>query len=138
MRNFIIKIFINALGVAIAGWLLKDGVHVAGFGYAILIAFTLALLNASVKPLLVILTLPATLFSLGLFLFVINAAIILIADWIIKGGFEVDGWWWALLFSILLSILNSIIERLLAPVITDSGSKDKDVKIYDKDGNRIA
>jgi putative membrane protein len=67
-------------------------------------------LNAILKPILVILTLPITLVTFGLFLFVINAAIILLADKFID-GFVVDGFWWALLFSLLLSIVSAVLYK---------------------------
>ncbi|MFN8309826.1 MAG: phage holin family protein [Chitinophagales bacterium] len=137
MKDFILKLFVNAIGVAIASYLLP-GVHVANFGYAVLIALTLSLLNASVKPMLVLLTLPATIFTLGLFLLFINAAIIMIADWMIRDGFQVDGWWWALFFSILLSALNGILERFTKTRPNRIPESDNGMKIYDKDGNRIA
>ena len=138
MKNFIIKLFLNSIAVVFASYLLS-GVHVQSFGYAILVAFTLSLLNMSIKPLLIIFTLPVTIFSLGLFLLVINAAIIMLAARIIGSGFIVDGWWWALLFSLLLSVLNSILESIFkAPIMAATSQKEKDMKIYDKDGNRIA
>ena len=138
MKNFIIKLFLNSIAVVLASYLLS-GVHVQSFGYAILVAFTLSLLNMSIKPLLIIFTLPVTIFSLGLFLLVINAAIIMLAARIIGSGFIVDGWWWALLFSLLLSVLNSILESIFkAPIMAATSQKEKDMKIYDKDGNRIA
>jgi putative membrane protein len=70
----------------------------------------LGLLNIFVKPLLIILTLPITIFTFGLFLFVINALIILLAAKFVN-GFRVDGFWWALLFSLLLSILTSFLYK---------------------------
>jgi putative membrane protein len=85
--------------------------------------------------LLIFLTIPATILSLGLFLLVINALIIEMAAWIMNPGFRVDSFWWALGFSILLSIVNGIFERLT--IKSDSGAKD-DVQVFDKDGNRIA
>jgi len=85
-------------------------VHIKNFWAAIILAVVLAILNAIVKPILIILTLPLTLVTLGLFLFVINAGIILIADNFID-GFNVDGFWWALLFSLLLSIVTSILYK---------------------------
>jgi len=87
--NFLIKIFLNAIAVVIVAYILT-GVHVHDFWNAILLAFVLSLLNASVKPVLIFLTIPATIFSLGLFLLVINAAIIEIAAWILQPGFTVD------------------------------------------------
>jgi uncharacterized membrane protein YvlD (DUF360 family) len=67
----------------------------------------------------------------------INAAMIELAAYIIGNGFQVDSWWWALFFSILLSILNSILEKLLK-LPNQTISRENDVKIYDRDGNRIA
>ena len=65
----------------------------------------------AIKPVMVILTIPITIISLGLFLIVINALIIMMADYIVD-GFQVNGFWWALIFSIILSIVTSILERL--------------------------
>ena len=131
--NFLIKIFLNAVAVVIVAYLLP-GVHVAGFENAILLAFVLSLLNVSVKPVLIFLTIPATIFSLGLFLLVINAIIIKIAAWILEPGFRVDSFLWALGFSILLSIVNGVLERLAIK----SSQPDDSVKVFDKDGNRVA
>ena len=75
---------------------------------ALILALVLALLNALVKPLLIFLTFPVTIITLGLFLFVINALIILLAAKLVP-GFKVDGFWWALLFSIVMTIINSIL-----------------------------
>lgn len=136
MKNFIIKLFINSIAVVLAAYLLR-GVHVESFGYAVIVALTLSLLNISIRPLLIIFTLPATILSLGLFLLFINTAMIKLAAYLIGTGFRVDSWWWAFFFSILLSFLNSILERLInAP--TQTISTENDVKIYDKDGNRVA
>ncbi|HNS45795.1 MAG TPA: phage holin family protein, partial [Bacteroidales bacterium] len=77
---------------------------------AILVAVVLALLNFFLKPLFIILTIPFTILTLGLFLLVINAVIILIADHLIGARFEVDGFWWALLFSLIISAINSLIN----------------------------
>ena len=86
------------------------GIHIDDFWAAILLAIVLALLNAIVKPLLVILTFPITIVTLGLFLLVINAIIILFADNLL-GGFTVDSFWWALLFSLLLSFVTSLLYK---------------------------
>ena len=85
-------------------------IEIDNFSTALIVAFVLALLDAIVKPVLIFLTLPATLITLGLFLFVINAVIILIDAHFVH-GFKVDGFWWALLFSILLSLVNSFVHR---------------------------
>jgi putative membrane protein len=105
--NFLIRIIITAL-VAFGLSYLLDGVHIDAFTTALILALVLAVLNALVKPILVILTLPITILTLGLFLLVINALIIMLGDRFID-GFKVDGFWWALLFSILLSVVSSIL-----------------------------
>jgi len=100
------QIVVAALAVIITAYILP-GISVADFLTAIVIAALLALLNLTVKPILVLLTIPITLFTLGLFLLVINAVIVLIAAEIVP-GFIVDGFWWALLFSLILSLINSL------------------------------
>lgn len=110
--NFIIRILISTLAVLLTSYLLpKNIVHVDTFTTALIVALVLAFLNAVVKPLMIILTIPATIFTLGLFLLVINAAIIMIADHFVD-GFKVGGFWSALLFSVILAIVNSIFERI--------------------------
>ncbi len=109
--NLIIRILLTAVAVVILAYILP-GVDVSGFGSAIIVAVVLSLLNIFIKPILVILTLPITVITLGLFLLVINALIILIANSFIN-GFTVDGFWIALLFSLLLTLLQSILFSLL-------------------------
>ena len=106
--NFLIRILISAL-VAFGLSYLLDGVHIDAFTTALILALVLAVLNALVKPILILLTLPITILTLGLFLFVINALIILLADRLLGDNFNVDGFWWALLFSILLSLVSSVL-----------------------------
>ena len=106
--GFIIKLLLTGLAVVLASYFLP-GVHVDGFGTALIVAVVLAILNAIVRPILVLLSLPITILTLGLFLLVINALIILGADYLI-GGFEVDGFLWALIFSLVLSIITYIID----------------------------
>ncbi|MBK7147677.1 MAG: phage holin family protein [Bacteroidetes bacterium] len=129
--NFLVKLLLNAIAVVITAYILP-GVHLENFLAAVMLAAVLGLLNVSVKPLLIIFTIPATIFTLGLFILAINAFIIMIADWIIP-GFEVSSFWWALLFSLLLSFINGIFERLTVK----SESQDDSVKVFGKDGKRI-
>ena len=77
-----------------------------------MLAILLSFLNAFIKPILIILTLPVTILSLGLFLLVINAGIILIADYLLD-EFQVDGFFWALIFSLILTVINSLLEGIL-------------------------
>ncbi len=109
--KLILRILLSALAVVILSKILPN-VSVDSYLTAIIVALVLSLLNFIVKPILVILTLPVTLITFGLFLLIINAIIILLADRIIV-GFNVDGIWWALLFSLLLSFLQSILFSLL-------------------------
>lgn len=108
--NLVIKIIISSLAVFLTAYLLP-GVEVVSYVTAIWVAIVLALLNGFLKPILIILTIPATVITLGLFLLVINAAIILLADKFVD-GFFVDGFWWALLFSLVLSVITSLMESL--------------------------
>ena len=107
--NFIMRIIVTSI-VAFGLSYLLSGIHINSFWSAIILAIVLAVLNAIVKPILILLTLPLTIVTLGLFLFVINALIILLADNFID-GFRVDGFWWALLFSLLLSIVSSLLYK---------------------------
>jgi putative membrane protein len=107
--NFILRIIITAVVAFGLSYILK-GIHIDEFTTALILALVLALLNAFLKPLLIILTLPITILTFGLFLFVINAGIIMLAAKFVD-GFRVDGFWWALLFSLLLSILTSLLYK---------------------------
>lgn len=107
--NLIMRLIITSI-VAFGLSYLLEGIKFDSFWTAIIVAIVLAILNAIVKPLLILFTLPITLFTFGLFLFVINALIILLAEKLVT-GFHVDGFWWALLFSLLLSLLTSLLYK---------------------------
>lgn len=100
----------SALVVIIASYLLP-GVHVDSFMTALLVALVLGILNVLLKPLLILLTLPITIITLGLFTLVINALLILLVDMLVP-GFTVDGFWWAVLFSLLIALINMITGQL--------------------------
>ena len=108
--QFIIQLLLSALAVILAAYILP-GIHVKSFLNAIIFALILSLLNIFVEPIMVLLTFPITIITMGLFLFVINALIVMLAGAIVP-GFKVDGFWWALLFSIILSIVTYILERI--------------------------
>jgi putative membrane protein len=111
MKLLIARILISAVVIVFLGWLLP-GVAVASSWKAVLAACVLALINGFIRPILILLTLPVTVVTLGLFLFVINACMVLLASrWL--EGFKVDGFWWALLFSLLMAILNSWLQGWL-------------------------
>lgn len=104
----ILNFFITALIVLLLARIFPQEIHVDNFWWAFGLALILSVLNAIIRPILIFLTLPATLISFGLFLFVINAIIILLADYLMQGHFMIKNFWWALLFSILLSFGQSL------------------------------
>ena len=109
--KLIIRLLLNAVAVIIIAKLL-NGIHVDSYVTAIIVAAVISILNLIVKPILVILTLPITLITLVLFLFVINGCIILLADKFID-GFSVRSLGMAIMFSILLSILQWLLQSFL-------------------------
>ena len=102
------RLIVGVLAILITAWLLP-GVHVDGVLTAIILAIVIALLNAIVKPVLVILTIPVTILTLGLFLLVINALLILLSAKLVD-GFSVSSFWTALAFSLILSLTSSILH----------------------------
>jgi putative membrane protein len=109
--KFIARILITALSILIIDHFLK-GIEMSDWTVSILVAVVLGFLNAIVKPILQILTIPITIFTLGLFLLVINAGLILLAERLVS-GFLVDGFFTALWFSIWLSIVSGILNAIL-------------------------
>jgi len=109
--KLILKILLSALAVLGLSYLL-EGVTVTSFRAAVYVAIVLGLLRAIVRPILVVLTLPITVLTLGLFLFVINAIIIFMASNMIS-GFNVDGIFTAIIFSLLLSVSQSFLYKML-------------------------
>ena len=107
--NGILRFLLSGLAVLLTAYLLP-GVHVIHYGYALLAAIVISLANIFVKPIFIILTISITVFTLGLFLLVVNALIILLVESIVP-GFSVDGFWWALAFSLILSIFNSMFSE---------------------------
>lgn len=110
--NLIIRLLITAV-VAFLLTKILPGVEFAGFGTAIIFAVVLGLLNLFVKPILSLFGLPLTIITLGFFALVINAIIVLVADYFID-SMEVNGFWWAFIFSILLSIITSLANSMFA------------------------
>lgn len=113
MLLIIIQILVIALAVVITAAILP-GIKIRSFGSAVLVAIVLGLLNYFVTPFMVMLSIPITIITFGLFLFVINAIVILMASALV-GGFKVDGFWWALVFSIVLSFVTYLLEMLIMP-----------------------
>jgi putative membrane protein len=109
--RFMSTLVANILALLLGAWILP-GIHVEGNDWSIiLIAFVIALLNAFVRPLLILLTIPATILTLGLFILVINAAVIMLAGHLLD-DFKVAGFWSAFFFALILSLVTSIIGKL--------------------------
>lgn len=113
MKKWFFKVLVCSVNVFILAYIIP-GVNIVDFFTAVIVAVVLSLLDAFVKPLLILLTLPATILTLGLFLFVINAGIILLASYFVL-GFKVDSFWHALFFGALLSFFNSIVHKWAFP-----------------------
>lgn len=105
--NFLLRIILSSVGVMLSAYLL-EGVYVKGFWSAALFSLLLSILNYTIKPLLIILTIPLTVLTLGLFLLIINTFIIWVAAGLV-GGLIIEGFVWALLFSLLLSVINTLL-----------------------------
>lgn len=108
--KLLVRWVISAIAIILSAYLLT-GIHVRNFVTALVIALVLGILNTLVKPILFFLTLPITLLTLGLFALVLNALMVLLASSIVP-GFSVDGFVWALLFSIVLSLLNALLGKI--------------------------
>lgn len=109
--TLLMKWIVSGLAVLATAYLLP-GVALAGFAAALVVALVLGVLNAFLKPLLLLLTLPVNILTLGLFSFVINALLILLASAIVP-GFKVDGFLTALLFGIVLAVISYVIDLLI-------------------------
>lgn len=106
--GLIIKWLLNGVAIVITAYLLP-GVSLSGFGAALITALVLGLINTFIKPVLMLLTLPLNILTLGLLTFVINALLIMLTSALVS-GFTVHGFGWALLFSLVLSIVSYILN----------------------------
>jgi len=112
--NFIIQLLVSALAVYFTAWMLP-GVSIRNYLTAIGVALVIGFLDTFLRPVLVFLTIPITIVTFGLFLFVINAIIIVLTSYVFK-GFQVDNFWWALLFSIIVSLVSHLLTKVLYKV----------------------
>ncbi|HXS14928.1 MAG TPA: phage holin family protein [Candidatus Saccharimonadales bacterium] len=101
---------VSTLAIIVTAYLLP-GVHIDSLLTALTAAVVLGIINSIIKPILLLLTLPINFLSLGLFTFIINALLVILATKIVP-GFFVDGFWWALAFSIVQSLVNSVLHNL--------------------------
>ncbi len=110
MRAFLLHLVLTAIALLVVANVVS-GVHVGGFLPALIGALILGVVNAFVRPIMIILTLPLTVVTLGLFLFVVNALMFWLAAALVP-GFQIGGFGAALLGSLLLTVLNLLIDRL--------------------------
>ncbi|TLS38525.1 phage holin family protein [Pseudalkalibacillus caeni] len=109
-RSWIISLLVNSIVlVVVAGFF--DSFYLSGFGAAIVASIILAIMNVIVKPILIVLTLPVTILTLGLFLIVINAITLMLTAGIMGEAFSIDGFGMAILASIFIGILNLMIQK---------------------------
>lgn len=110
MNYAILTIILSTIAVFVTAHILP-GTHVNGWGTALVVAIVLAVVNAFIRPLLLLLTLPLNILTLGLFTFVIIGGLVLLVSAIVP-GFHVDGFWWALAFALVLAIINGFLTSL--------------------------
>src|SRR5690625_1294672 len=103
--RWLISIVLNAVALIVVAELFES-FHLDGFGAAILASFILAIINVIIKPILVVLTLPITIVTLGLFLFIINAITLMITQAVMSSSFVIDGFGTAIIASVIISIIN--------------------------------
>ncbi len=108
--RWLISLILQALAIITAGYLF-DGFYIESFWIAIIAAVILTLLNVIIKPILVILTLPITILTLGLFMFIINAVTLMLAQAIIGDGFVIESFGLAILASIVISFINVVLQK---------------------------
>ena len=109
---FIVRLIINMVAILIISYLFPKMIWVEGFLAALVAAFLLGIVNTIIKPILVLLTLPLTILTLGLFLLVINGLMLWLVSALVR-GFHVSGFWGAVLGSILISIVSWLLSRFL-------------------------
>lgn len=110
--RIIINWLLSGIVIFAAAYLFQDkGVHVDSFLTALVIAIVLGIINAVLKPILLLLTLPINILSLGLFTLIINAALIMLATFVVP-GFRIDSFWIAVIFGMVLSLLNWFVSKL--------------------------
>jgi len=113
MKNYMIKWFVNTVGLIVTAHIIP-GIHIADYKTAIIAALILAFLNVFIKPLLIIVTLPINIFSLGLFTLFINTFLLYAASGLVK-GFVITRFWSAFLGALCLSVVSSLLNTFIWP-----------------------
>ena len=108
--KFLVRLLITAVVAYGLSMILKPHIIIDSFSTALVFVIVLGILNAIVKPILILLTLPISILTLGIFLLIINVLMVILADKFVE-GIHIDGFWWAFIFGILLSFLSSAISK---------------------------
>lgn len=106
----LVSILINTIAILVTGYILS-GVHIANFWTALAIAIVLGIINAIIRPIIFILTLPINILTLGLFSFIIMGFLVMLTSWLVP-GFHVDNFWWAIAFAIVVAFINWAINAI--------------------------
>ncbi len=104
------NLLVNTISIFAVSYILS-GIEVDSFLIALVVAVVMAVLNVTLKPLLVLITIPLTIVTFGFFLLVVNVLVLYAAEALID-GFHIAGFWWALAFSLLVSFINSVLFGL--------------------------
>jgi putative membrane protein len=112
MQRFVLRLVITALAVLLASYLFRDQVSASDFGAALLFALVLGVLNAFLRPIILLLTLPLTLLTLGLFTLVVNAIVFWLAS-LFPVGVQVNGFAGAFLGALVVSIVSFFASRII-------------------------
>lgn len=110
MPRWVFRWLVNALALLAAAALLT-GVRIEGPLAGIVAAALLGIINVSIRPVLILVTLPINILTLGLFTFVVNALMLMLVAWLVP-GFEIDGFWWSVLAALVLSVVNGLVTWL--------------------------
>lgn len=111
--SILIAILFNTLAVLVTGYILP-GIHIKNFFTALVVAILLGIVNAILRPIIFILTLPINILTLGLFSFVIMGCLVYLVSAIVP-GFTVDNFWWAIAFAVILALVNWFLSSLTSP-----------------------
>lgn len=111
MVHVLLTILMNSIAVFVTAHILS-GIHIYNYGTALVVAVVLGIINAFIRPILLILTLPINILTLGLFTFVIMGLLVLLVSAIVP-GFQVDGFWWAVAFAIVVAIISGLLNVLV-------------------------
>ncbi len=124
MITLIMKWFISAVGIFLVGQYLP-GIHVPNYKVALIVALVLAILNVTLRPILKIISLPITILTLGVFALVVNGFVFWLVPFIVK-SFVIDTFWWAVLGAIIVSIVTSVLDRIVLGSDGKFGSNDEE------------